>query len=182
MVYRVGVTSGTKATLMTQQIGDFNLQVALKEQKKLEEVLDKAMDAYNQKLKEIVDKDILIVNLQKQLGKRLEVERRPVAQIFVSSTHPPSTKPIVEIPGTPRSPTYYTHDDLKEEMSKLKVAQIGAKINFENKLRYKINYLLNRMDWPTFCKEVNKLADILKGLRDNEPTVRAILDRWVKGE
>ena len=50
MVYRVGETSGTEAALMTQQVGDFNLQVALKEQKKLEEVtprLDKAMDAYN---------------------------------------------------------------------------------------------------------------------------------------
>ena len=38
MVYRVGETSGTEATPMTQQVGDFNLQVALKEQKKLEEV------------------------------------------------------------------------------------------------------------------------------------------------
>ena len=82
MVYRVGETSGTEAALMTQQVGDFNLQVALKEQKKLEEViarLDKAMDAYNQKLKEIADKDILIANLQKQLGKRPQVEVRPMA-------------------------------------------------------------------------------------------------------
>ena len=31
MVYRVGETSGTEAALMTQQVGDFNLQVALKE-------------------------------------------------------------------------------------------------------------------------------------------------------
>ena len=37
------------------------------------------MDAYNQKLKEILDKDILIANLQKQLGKRPQVERIPVA-------------------------------------------------------------------------------------------------------
>ena len=66
MVYRMGETSGTEASLMTQQVGDFNLQVVLKEKKKLEEVtarLDKAIDAYNQKLKEIVDKDILISNL-----------------------------------------------------------------------------------------------------------------------
>ena len=38
------------------------------------------------------------------------------------------------------------------------------------------------MDWPTFYTEVNKLANILKGLRDNEPRVREILDRWVKRE
>ena len=134
MVYRVGETSGTEAALMTQQVGDFNLQVALKEQKKLEGVtarLDKGMDAYNQNLKEIVDKDILIANPQKQLGKRPQVERSLVAQIVSSPAHPPSTEPIVEILGTPRSPIYYTHDDLKEEMSKLKVAQVRVEMNFE---------------------------------------------------
>ena len=65
-------------------------------------------------------------------------------------------------------------------MSKLKVAQIGAEINFENKLQDTINYLLNRWDWPTFYTEVNRLVDILKGLRDSEPIVSVILDRWVK--
>ena len=140
------------------------------------------MDAYNQKLKEIANKDILIASLQKQLGKRPQVDRRLVAQITTSPTHPPSTKPIIEILGTPRNPEYYTHDDLKEEMNKLKVAQIRAEINFENKLRDTITYLLSRVDLPTFYTEVTKLANILKGIRDNEPTVREILDRWVKRE
>ena len=97
MVYRVGETSGTEAALMTQQVGDFNLLVALKEKKKLEEVstrLDKAMDAYNQKLKEIVNKDILIANLQKPLGKRPQVERTPVAQIATSPTPPLLLNPL----------------------------------------------------------------------------------------
>ena len=129
------------------------------------------MDPYNQKLKEIVDKDILIANLQKQLGKRPQVEMRPVVQIVASLAHPHSNEPIIEIPGTPRTPEYYTHDDLKEEMNKLKVAQIRAEMNFENTLQDTINYLLNRVDWPTFYTKVNKLADILKGLRDNEPRV-----------
>ena len=47
--------------------------MALKEKKKLDEVtarLDKAMDGYNEKLREIAEKDIFIANLQKQLGKR----------------------------------------------------------------------------------------------------------------
>ena len=140
------------------------------------------MDAYNQKLKEIVDKDILIANLQKQLGKRPQVERIPVAQIAASPAHTPSTEPIVEIPRTPRSPEYYTQDDFKEEMNRLKAAQIGAEMSFGNKLRDTINYLLDRVDWPSFYIEVNKFTDILKGLRDNEPRVRPILDRWVRRE
>ena len=38
------------------------------------------------------------------------------------------------------------------------------------------------MDWPTFYTKVNKLAKILKGIKDNEPRVREILDRWVRRE
>ena len=67
-------------------------------------------------------------------------------------------------------------------MNKLKATQIRAEINFENKRRDTITYLLNRVDWPTFYTEITKLADILKGLRDNEPIVRVIFDRWVKRE
>ena len=54
----------------------------IKEKKKLDEViaiLDKEMDGYNEKLREIAEKDILIANLQKQLGKRPQVDRRPMA-------------------------------------------------------------------------------------------------------
>ena len=78
------------------------------------------MDAYNQKLKEIVDKDILIANLQKQLGKRPQIDKRLVAQIVASPAHLPSTEPIIQILGTPRTLEYYTHEELKEEMNKLK--------------------------------------------------------------
>ena len=54
--------------------------------------------------------------------------------------------PIIKIPGTPRTLEYYTNDDLKEQMNKFKAAQIRAEINFENKLRDTITYLLNRVD------------------------------------
>ena len=104
------------------------------------------MDAHNKKLRKIVEKDILIVNLQRQLGKKPLVERRLVAQIVASPTHPPSTQPIVEIPGTPRTLEYYTHEELKEEMNKLKAAQVGVAMNFENKLRDTIMYLIDRFE------------------------------------
>ena len=71
--------------------------MALKEQQKLDEVttrLDKAMDGYNEKLREIAEKDILIANLKKQLGKRPQVGRRLVAQIIASPTHPLLLSPL----------------------------------------------------------------------------------------
>ena len=69
-----------------------------------------------------------------------------MAQIIASLAHPPSTEPIIEIPRTPRTPKYYTHDELKEEMNKLNAAQIRVAINFENKLRDIVMYLINRVD------------------------------------
>ena len=119
MVYRLGEKSGIEVVMMTKQVRDFNLQVALKEQQKLDKVttrLNKAMDAYNEKLKEIEEKDILIASLQKQLGKRPQIDKRLVAQIVAYPTHPPSINPIIEIPGTPRTSKYYTHEDLKEDI------------------------------------------------------------------
>ena len=105
-----------------------------------------------------------------------------MAQIVASPTHPASTEPIVEIPGTPRIPEHYTFEELKEEMNKVKAAQIRVEISFENKLRDTLTYLLNMVDWATFYTKVTKLANILKGLRDSELTVRTILDIWIRRE
>ena len=77
-----------------------------------------------------------------------------MAQIVASPTHPSSTKPIVEIPGTPRTPEYYTPEELKEEMNKVKAAQIRVAINFENKLKDTLTYLIDRADWPTFYTKI----------------------------
>ena len=101
-----------------------------------------------------------------------------MTQIATSPTHPPSIEPIIEIPGTPRTPEYYTHDDLKEEMNKLKATQIKVAIYFENKLKDTVMYLIDRVDWPTFYTEISKFADIFKKLRDDESKIRIVLDRW----
>ena len=100
-----------------------------------------------------------------------------MAQITTSLAHPPPIGPFVEIPGTPRTPKYYTHEELKEEMNKLKATQIKVAMNFENKLRSTVMYLIDRVEWPTFYIELSKFSDILKKLRDD---VREILNRWIR--
>ena len=47
-------------------------------------------------------------------------------------------------------------------MSKLKATQINVALNFENKLRDTIMYLIDKVEWPTFYIEVSKFADIFK--------------------
>ena len=105
-----------------------------------------------------------------------------MAQIAGPLAHPPPIVPIVEILGTPRTPKYYTHDELKEEMNKLKAVQVRVAINFENKLKDTVMYLIDRVEWPTFYIEISKFANILKKLKDKESAVRAILDRWIGRE
>ena len=105
-----------------------------------------------------------------------------MAQITTSPTHPPPTRPIIEIPGTPRTPEYYTHEELKEEMNKLKASQVGVVVNFENNLRDTIMYLIDRVEWPTFYTELSKFVDLLENFKNNEALVRKILDRWIKRE
>ena len=100
----------------------------------------------------------------------------------MSPTHTPPTGTIVEIPVTPRSLEYYTHEELKEEMNKLRASQIGVAINFEGKLRDTIVYLIDRVEWKTYYIELSKLSDILKRLKENETTIREILDRWIRQE
>ena len=56
-------------------------------------------------------------------------------------------------------------------MSKVKAAQIRVAMNFENKLRDTIMYLIDKVDGPTFYIEIAKFSVILKRLSDDEPTV-----------
>ena len=102
-----------------------------------------------------------------------------MALIYASPTHTPPTRPIVEIP---RTPEYYTHEELKEEMNKLKATQIGAAINFEDKMRDTIMYLIDRVEWSTFYIELSKFVEIIKNLKENEAIVRTILARWIQWE
>ena len=105
-----------------------------------------------------------------------------MAQIATTLAHPSCTEPIVEIPRTLRTPKYYTPEEMKEEMNKVKAAQIRVAISFEHKLRDTIMYLIDRVNWPTFYIEIAKFSNILKRLNVNEPIVRTILHRWIKRE
>ena len=75
------------------------------------------------KMKEIDERDRLISRLKKQLGKRA-VRGSSSQAMITSSLAPttPSTRPIIEVPNTPRSPKFYTNEELEEEKAKLRDA------------------------------------------------------------
>ena len=41
---------------------------------------------------------------------------------------------------------------------------------------------MDRVEFPTFYIELSKFTNILKRLKENETTIRAILDRWIRQE
>ena len=55
-------------------------------------------------------------------------------------------------------------------------------MNFENKLRDTIMYMIDKVEWPTFYIELSKFSDLLEKIKNNEATVRTILDRWIRRE
>ena len=116
MIYRVGETSGEKVVQVTKQVVNFNLHVVVKEKKKIDEVnirLEEALKAYEEKRKEVNERDNLIWKLRKQLRKRVEVRRPQRALIAASPTLAPLNGPMIEILGTPGSPKYYTNEELE---------------------------------------------------------------------
>ena len=68
MIYRVGETSGEQAAQMEKQVFDFNLRVAIKEKEKLYTLnlrLEEALKAYEEKRKEVNEKENLIWKFKK---------------------------------------------------------------------------------------------------------------------
>ena len=93
------------------------------------------LEAYNEKIIEVDERDKLITRLKKQLGKRI-VRGSSSREMITSSNSPtPSTGPITMVPTTTRCPKFYTNEELEEEKAKLRVAQVDIAIKFQDKLR-----------------------------------------------
>ena len=52
---------------------------------------------------------------------------------MITSSH--TNRPIVETPDTPRSPKFYTNEELEQEKSIVRATQVDVAIKFEDKLR-----------------------------------------------
>ena len=90
------------------------------------------LEAYNEKIKEIDERDRLISRLKKQLGKRAVRDVSSHAMISSAPAPSPSIGPIIEVPRTPKSPKFYTNEELEEEKSSFRATQVDVAIKFED--------------------------------------------------
>lgn len=100
--------------------------------------------------------------------------------------HPPlppfNTIPIIEVPDTPQEPQLYTIEELEDEKEKLYSMHVELCIKHEDRIRYTILYLVDRIGWPSFNLELSKLIEIWNEMLNNEASLRPILDKWSSRE
>ena len=73
----------------------------------------------------------------------------------------------------------YTTKELEEEKTKLWSMHVELGVQYENKIRDTIMYLVDRVGWPTFYLQLSKLIDVQNELTNNEATLRPITNKWI---
>ena len=97
----------------------------------------------------------------------MELENKMTGQssrLGITYPHPPidpfKLTPPIEILDTPQRPQYYTTEDFEEEKRKLQALHVELDIQYEDKLRKAIMYLVDKIGWPTFYEQLEKLINI----------------------
>jgi len=60
------------------------------------------------------------------------------------------SNPLVEMLDTPQRLEYYTTEEFEEEKSKLWALHVELNIQYEDKLRKALMYLVDKIEWPLF--------------------------------
>ena len=101
------------------------------------------------------------------------------------STYPPhpliasfDTILLIEMPSTPQGPQVYTVEELEEERTKIWSLHVELGVQYENKLRDSIMYLVDTIGWLAFYEQLSKLMDIWNELKNNEATLKPIVKKW----
>ena len=90
---------------------------------------------------------------------------------------PFKSTPLIEILDTPQRPPYYTIEDFEEEKSKLWALHIELGIQYEDRLRKAIMYLVNKIDWKNFYEKLGKVINIWDELKANDDALKPIVKK-----
>ena len=117
----------------------FVLATVEKEEKEMFELqskYEKNLEAYNQ-----------------EVWKRIELENKVMGRSSrprITYPHPPvepfKSTPLIEIPDTPQRPEYYTAEEFEEEKSKLWALHVEINVQYEDKLRKDLMYLVDKIE------------------------------------
>ena len=68
--------------------------------------------------------------------------------------------PLIEISSAPQGFQAYTTKELEEERNKIWSLHVELGVQYENKLRDFIMYLVDKIGWPVFYEQLSKLINI----------------------
>ena len=141
-----------------------------KEMFELQNKYEKVVEAYN-----------------KEVRRRMELENKVLGRASrprITYPHPPvvpfKSTPLIEIPDTPQRPEYYTAEDFEEEKSKLRALHVEFNVQYEDKLRKALMYLVDKIEWPLFYDQLARVVNIWEELKTNEEVLKPIINKWGK--
>ena len=80
----------------------------------------------------------------------------------------------------PYRPQYYTVEDFEEEKSKLWALDVELNIQYEDKLRKALTYLIDKIEWPLVYDQLARVVNIWEELKENEEVLKPIVNKWGK--
>lgn len=102
----------------------------------------------------------------------------------ITYPHPPVEpfkSTLIEIPDTPQRPQYYAPEDSEEKKSKLWALHVELDIQYEDRSRKAIMYLVDKIGWPTFYDQLAKIINIWEELKGSDDALKPIVYKWNKG-
>lgn len=126
----------------------------------------------------------------KEVQKRIELEnklmghqgqsRNPRITYPHPSVEPFKSNPLNEIPDTPQIHQYYIAEDFEEEKGKPWALHVEIDIQYKDRLRKEIMYLVDKIGWPTLYEQLEKVINIWNELKENDVSLKPIVNKWNK--
>ena len=175
LVRRVADTSHVQAAYWNVDSSKFLLATTEKEEQVMFELQNKyetILEAYNKEVKKRIELE------NKLMGK----STRPRITYPCPPVEPFKSTPLVEIPDTPQRPEYYTAEDFEEEKRKLWALHVELNMQYEDKLKKALMYLMDKIEQPLFFDQLARVISIWEELKTHDETLKPIVSKQEKRE
>ena len=128
---------------------------------------EKFVEAYNKEVQRRIELENKVLGRSSRL--RITYPRHLV--------EPFKSTPLIEILDTPQRLEYYTTEDFEEEKSNLWALHVELNIQYEDKLRKSLMYLVENIEWPLFYDQLARVVNIWGELKENEEVLMPIVNK-----
>jgi len=93
---------------------------------------------------------------------------------YFKSTH------LIEILDRPQRPQYYTVEDFEQENRKFSALHVELDVQYEDRLRKYIIYLIDKIDWPTLYEQLEKVINTWEELKACDDALKLVVNKLSK--